>query len=97
MRGEVVQVELPRVDVEPDRRELAGVPVLQRNHRGARLTPLGLVFVAEAEEILVRLDQAERLVTTQRDLGMSTIRVGTFASIGSQLLPRAIGRLRAKM
>ncbi len=70
---------------------------MERDHRGARLTPLGLVFVAEAEEILVRLDRAERLVTTQRDLGMSTVRVGTFASIGSQLLPRAIRRLRARM
>ena len=28
---------------------------------------------------------------------MTTIRIGTFASIGSQLLPRAISRLRARM
>lgn len=73
------------------------VQLVERDRRGARLTPLGLDFVAEAEEILVRLDQAERAVTTQRDLGMSTIRVGTFASIGSQLLPRAIRRLRTRM
>lgn len=73
------------------------VQLVERDHRGARLTPLGAVFVAEAEEILTRLDQAERLVTTQRDLGLTTIRVGTFASIGSQLLPRAIRELRAQM
>lgn len=73
------------------------VQLVERDRRGSRLTPLGLVFVAEAEEILVRLDQAERVVTTQRDLGMSTIRVGTFASIGAQLLPRAIRQLRAGM
>lgn len=71
------------------------VQLVERHPRGARLTPLGAVLVAEAEEILARLDQAERLVTTQRDLGMATIRVGTFASIGSQLLPRAIRELRA--
>lgn len=70
--------------------------LVERDRRGARLTPLGVVFVAEAEEILARLDQAERLVTTQRDLGMSTIRVGTFASVGSQLLPRAIRELRSR-
>jgi len=73
------------------------VQLVERDRRGARLTPLGAVFVAEAEEILARLDQAERLVTTQRDLGMTTIRVGTFASLGSQLLPRAIRRLRERM
>ena len=73
------------------------VQLVERDRRGARLTPLGAVFVAEADEILNRLDQAERLVTTQRDLGLTTIRVGTFASVGSQLLPRAIRQLRARM
>lgn len=71
--------------------------LVERDRRGARLTALGAVFVAEAEDILARLDQAERLVTTQRDLGLTTIRVGTFASIGSQLLPRAIRQLRSRM
>jgi DNA-binding transcriptional LysR family regulator len=73
------------------------VQLVERDRRGSRLTPLGVVLVAEAEEILARLDRAERLVTTQRDLGMTTIRVGTFASLGSQLLPRAIRRLRERM
>lgn len=73
------------------------VQLVERDRRGARLTPLGNVLVAEAEHILARLDQAERLVTTQRDLGLTTIRVGTFPSIGSQLLPRAISQLRAGM
>jgi DNA-binding transcriptional LysR family regulator len=73
------------------------VQFVERDRRGARLTPLGAVLVVEADELLVRLDQAERLVITQRDLGLSTIRVGTFASIGSQLLPRAIRELRARL
>lgn len=73
------------------------VQLVERDRRGAWLTPLGLVLVDEAGEILTRLDQAERLVTAQRDLGMATIRVGTFASIGSQLLPPAIRRLRERM
>ncbi|HXH80679.1 LysR family transcriptional regulator [Nocardioides sp.] len=68
-----------------------------RDPRGARLTPLGIVFVTEAEEILARLELAERLVTTQRDLGLATVRIGTFASVGSQLLPRAIRQLRSLM
>ena len=72
------------------------VRLVERDRRGARLTPLGEVFVEEAEQILARLEQAERLVATQRDLGLATLRVGTFASIGSRLLPRAIRELRAR-
>lgn len=73
------------------------VQLAERDRRGARLTPLGAVLATEAEEILMRMEQAERLVTTQRDLGLTTIRVGTFASVGSQLLPRAIRQLRGRM
>lgn len=73
------------------------VRLVERDRRGARLTPLGGVLVEEAVQILARLEQAERLVTTQRDQGLATIRVGTFASMGSQLLPRAIRELRSRM
>jgi len=37
-----------------------GVQLVERDRRGARLTPLGAVFTVEAEDILVRLDRAER-------------------------------------
>jgi DNA-binding transcriptional LysR family regulator len=73
------------------------VQLVERDRRGARLTALGVALVAEAEKILMGLEQAERLVITQRDLGLTTIRVGSFASIGSQLLPRAIRQLRGRM
>ena len=55
------------------------------------------ILVTEAEEILERLDQAERVVTTQRDRGMATIRVETFEFIGSQLVPRATRLLRERV
>lgn len=73
------------------------VRFVERDHRGARLTPLGAGLVVEAEQILARLDQVERLVVAQRDAGLTTLRIGTFASIGSQLLPRAVRELRARM
>lgn len=73
------------------------VELVERDRRGARLTPLGGILVAEAEEILAHLERAERLVADQRDLGLTTVRVGTFASIGSQLLPRAIRELRSRL
>lgn len=71
--------------------------LVERGRRGARLTPLGAVLVEEAVQILARLEQTERLVTIQRDQGLATIRVGTFASMGSRLLPRAIRELRSRM
>lgn len=71
--------------------------LVDRDRRGARLTALGAVLVEEAVQILARLEQAELLVSTQRDRGLATIRVGTFASMGSQLLPRAIRELRSRM
>lgn len=73
------------------------VRLVERDRRGARLTPLGAVFVDEAEQILARLDQAERMIVTQRDQGLATIRIGTFASMGAQLLPRAIRELRSRL
>jgi len=70
---------------------------VERDRRGARLTPLGEELVAEAEQILGRLEQVERLVAASRDVGLSTLRVGTFASLGAQLIPRAMRELRGRM
>ncbi|WP_371502754.1 LysR family transcriptional regulator [Kitasatospora sp. NBC_00374] len=73
-----------------------GVKLVERDRRGTRLTPLGTAFATEAEQILERIEQAERLVTAHRDAGLATLRVGTFASIGSRLLPAAIRELRGR-
>lgn len=70
--------------------------LVDRERSGAQLTPLGLEFAGEAEQILARVDQAERLVADRRDAGVATLRVGTFASIGSRLLPAAIGELQRR-
>ncbi|THI97586.1 LysR family transcriptional regulator [Nocardioides sp.] len=69
--------------------------LVDRDRRGARLTPLGQVLVEEAAEILGRLERAERLLAAQRDTGLGLVRIGAFASVGSQLLPRAIRTLRS--
>lgn len=71
-----------------------GAPLVARDRRGARFTPLGSALVHEAEQILRRIAQAERLIAAQRDAGLATLRVGAFASIGSRLLPSAIRELR---
>jgi len=73
------------------------VRLAERDRRGATLTPLGAAFAEEAEQILQRVGQAERLVAEQRDAGLVTLRVGTFASIGSRLLPSAIAELQQRV
>ncbi|MEB4613102.1 LysR family transcriptional regulator, partial [Leucobacter sp. M11] len=72
------------------------VRLVDRDRRGARLTPLGAAFAAEIAPVLTRIDRAERAVADQRDAGVVTLRIGTFSSIGSRLLPAAIARLQQR-
>ncbi|GAA1857963.1 LysR family transcriptional regulator [Brevibacterium marinum] len=72
------------------------IKLVDRTRRGVRLTPLGDSFAAEIEPVLARIDRAERIVTAQRDAGVVTLRVGTFSSIGSRLLPAAIAELQRR-
>lgn len=65
-------------------------------HGGTRLTPVGVSFAVAAEQVIARIDQAERAVADQRGAGVVTLRVGTFASIGSRLLPSAIAELQKR-
>ncbi|TGD12861.1 LysR family transcriptional regulator [Brevibacterium sp. S111] len=72
------------------------VQLVERARSGARLTPLGESFAAEIAPVLERIDRAEQLVTAQRDAGVVTLRIGSFSSIGSRLLPAAIAELQAQ-
>lgn len=69
------------------------VRLVDRERSGAKLTPLGLEFARDVEQILDQLVRAEQLVAERRDAGVVTLRVGTFASIGSRLLPSAVADL----
>lgn len=72
-----------------------GAVLVERGSRGVTFTPLGEATVREAETIMARVDDLERIIAEHRDAGMVTLRVGTFASLGSQLLPPAIRELQA--
>ena len=72
------------------------VRLVDRGRGGTRLTPLGESFAEEIEQVLARIDRAEQTVVDQRDAGVVTLRVGTFASIGSRLLPAAIAALQQR-
>lgn len=75
----------------------ARTQLVERDRRGARLTPLGEFLVQEGQEVLTRLAEVERELAARRDLGVSVLRVGTFASVGSRLLPRAIRDLQGRL
>lgn len=70
------------------------VRLVDRTRGGARLTPLGEAFAEEVEAVLARIDRAERSIVERRDAGLSILRIGTFASLGSRLLPAAISALQ---
>lgn len=72
------------------------VKLVERSRSGTRLTPLGESFAEEIAPVIARIDRAEALVTAQRDAGVVTLRIGSFSSIGSRLLPAAIAELQAR-
>ena len=72
------------------------VRLVEPSRSGTRLTPLGESFAEEIALVLARIDRAEQTVADQRDAGVVTLRVGTFASIGSRLLPAAIAQLQQR-
>jgi DNA-binding transcriptional LysR family regulator len=70
--------------------------LVESGRGGTRLTPLGESFAVEVADVVSRIERAEQLVSDQRDAGVVTLRVGTFASIGSRLLPAAIAQLQQR-
>ncbi|GAA1786787.1 LysR family transcriptional regulator [Leucobacter iarius] len=73
-----------------------GLRVVERRRAGTVLTPLGVEYAEEVERAVVHLDRAERMVADRRESGVSILRVGTFASVGSRLLPAAIARMQQR-
>ncbi|MBS1673975.1 MAG: LysR family transcriptional regulator [Actinobacteria bacterium] len=83
----------PSVDYHVKNLEvLIGAPVLERSPRGSRLTPVGMLLLERAQEILTL---SARAVTDARELtetGRERLRFGTFTS-AARLLPPMVLRL----
>lgn len=73
-----------------------GARLVDRGARGARLTELGELLADRAGELLDGLALVEADLRRQAEHGVSTLRLGTFASAGAELLPRALARLEAE-
>ncbi|MEY9951532.1 LysR family transcriptional regulator [Leifsonia sp. EB34] len=70
---------------------LVGAPLLARSPRGSRLTPVGMLLLERAQEILTL---SERAIGDAREfslLGRVRLRFGTFATAAASILPFVAG------
>ena len=72
-----------------------GARLTQRSGRGIRLTDAGRLLAGRAEEILGRLDAAERELAAHVEQRQERIRLAVFASALATIVPAALSRLAA--
>jgi molybdate transport repressor ModE-like protein len=73
----------------------AGTRLVERNGRGIRLTDAGRALVRRADAILVELAAADAELQAIAGLRGGRVRVSTFASAATSLLPAAVTTFRA--
>ena len=73
----------------------AGTRLVERNGRGVRLTDAGRALVRRADAILVELAAADAELQAIAGLRAGRVRVSTFASAATALLPAAVTAFRA--
>jgi molybdate transport repressor ModE-like protein len=73
----------------------AGTRLVERNGRGIRLTDAGRALVHRADAILVELAAADAELQAIAGLRAGRVRVSTFASAATALLPAAVTAFRA--
>jgi len=73
----------------------AGTRLVERNGRGIRLTDAGRALVRRADAILVELAAADAELQAIAGLRGGRVRVSTFASAATSLLPAAVTAFRA--
>src|SRR4051812_17829276 len=72
----------------------AGMPLVDRNARGVRLTHAGEVLVRHTDVILARLADAEAELEAISGLRGGRIRLASFPTAGATIAPPAIARFR---
>jgi DNA-binding transcriptional LysR family regulator len=73
-----------------------GCRLLHRHPRGVTLTPAGQALLSHAETVIGELRTAEQTVQATLGAQPSQLAVGTFASAGQFLVPRALARFRRR-
>lgn len=73
-----------------------GAKLVERGARGARLTEVGQLLADHADELIERVAVMEGDVRRRAEHGVSTLRLGTFPSAGSDVAPQAMAHLAAQ-
>ncbi|WP_251441668.1 LysR family transcriptional regulator [Microbacterium sp. USTB-Y] len=72
---------------------LVGSPVLLRSPRGSRLTPVGMLLLDRAQEILTLSERAIRDARELTQMGRVRLRFGTFPTAAAKILPAVVSRV----
>src|ERR1700732_984779 len=72
-----------------------GLTLLERHPRGVTLTAAGQALIGHAEGILARLEAAEGAMSAIAGLRGGRLRMASFPTAGSTLMPVAIANFRA--
>jgi DNA-binding transcriptional LysR family regulator len=74
--------------------EELGVPLFARGRRGATLTPAGEKILAHARQVQIHLDLIQKEANLQRGLQGGQVRIGSFRSVATHILPKVIVQFR---
>lgn len=77
-------------------RELGAV-LIERSHRGIRLTPAGRALYEHAESLLARLDDAEREVIEIANQGRGKLRMVAFPTAAATVVPEGVASFRKQL
>src|SRR5919205_2379359 len=73
-----------------------GARLVERGPRGVRLTDAGRALVVHADAILARIEDAEEELAAIAGLRGGRLRLASFQSAGSTLVPRALAEFHAQ-
>ncbi len=76
--------------------EELGITLVQRGRHGARLTPVGDRITAHARDVLGLLDTIGSEANQARGVQGGTLRIASFRSVATHVLPGAIARLHRR-
>lgn len=76
--------------------EELGVILLSRGRQGALLTPIGEQITEEARQVMRSLENLCRKAQLAKGLGGGQVRIATFRSVATHLLPEVIQHFRQK-
>jgi DNA-binding transcriptional LysR family regulator len=93
--AEALSYSQPAVSQQIARLEAqAGVKLLERQHKGIKLTPAGEALVRHTERILAQLAEAEAELTEIATSARGRLRIASFATAAGTLVPLAVSAFR---